>query len=65
VKQGGHSPRWAAEPEKIIIIITAKYKFTISKGFSVRSTFPHKDMHKETRYSADGRIANQIDHVLN
>jgi hypothetical protein len=21
VKRGGHSPRWAAEPEKIIIII--------------------------------------------
>ena len=40
-------------------------QFTISKGFNVRSTFPYKDIHKETRYSADGRTANQIDHVLN
>ena len=40
-------------------------QFTISEGFNVRSsTFPHKDMHKETWYSADGRTANQIDHVL-
>jgi len=32
---------------------------------NVRSkAFPHKDIHKETRYSADGRTANQIDHVL-
>ena len=41
-------------------------QFTISKGFTVRSTpFPHKDIHKETRYSPDGRTANHIDHVLN
>jgi len=40
-------------------------QFTISKGFSVKSTtFPHKDIHKETWYSADSRTANQIDHVL-
>ena len=40
-------------------------QFAISKGFIVRSTtFPHKDIHKETWYSADGRTANQIDHVL-
>ena len=37
----------------------------ISKGLNVRSTtFPHKDIHKETRYSADGRTVNQINHVL-
>jgi len=35
------------------------------KGLNVRSTtFPHKDIHKETWYSADGRTANEIDHVL-
>jgi len=40
-------------------------QFAISNGLNVRSTvFPHKDIHKETRYSADGRTANQIDHVL-
>jgi hypothetical protein len=40
-------------------------QFAISKALNVRSTtFPHKDIHKETWYSADGRTANQIDHVL-
>jgi len=40
-------------------------QFAISKGFNVRSTtFPHKDIHKETWSSADSRTANQIDHVL-
>ena len=39
-------------------------QFAISKGFNVRSTFPHKDIHKETWYLADGRTANQIDHAL-
>ena len=40
-------------------------QFAISKGLNVRSTkFLHKDIHKETWYSADGRMANQIDHVL-
>ena len=40
-------------------------QFAISKGLNVRSTtFPHKDIHKETWYSADGRTANQIDHIL-
>ena len=39
-------------------------QFAISKGLNVRSpTFPHKDIHKETWYSAD-RTANYIDHVL-
>ena len=40
-------------------------QFTTSKGFNVKSTtFPHKDTHKETRYSADSRTANQTDHVF-
>jgi len=40
-------------------------QFAISQGLNVRSTtFPHKDIHKETLYSADGRTVNQIDHVL-
>jgi len=39
--------------------------FVVFKGLNVRSTtFPHKDIHKQTWYSADGRTANQIDHVL-
>jgi endonuclease/exonuclease/phosphatase family metal-dependent hydrolase len=40
-------------------------QFAISKGLNVRSTtFPHKDIHKETWSSAHGRTANQIYHVL-
>jgi len=40
-------------------------QFVISNGLHVRSTtFPHKDIHKETWYSGDGRTMNQIDHVL-
>jgi hypothetical protein len=40
-------------------------QFAISNGLNVRrTTFPHKDIHKETWYSADSRTANQIDHVL-
>jgi len=39
-------------------------QFAISNGLNVRSTmFPHKDIHKETWHSADGRTANQIDYV--
>jgi len=40
-------------------------QFAIFKGFNVRSTtFPHKDIHKETWYSADSKTVNQIDKVL-
>jgi len=40
-------------------------QFVISKDLNERSTtFPLKDIHKETWYSADGRTANQIDHIL-
>jgi hypothetical protein len=39
--------------------------FAISKGLKVGSTtFPCEDIQKETWYLADGRTANQIDHVL-
>ena len=41
-------------------------QFAISNGLNVRSTtFPHKDIQKETWYSAaDGRTTNQIYQVL-
>ena len=40
-------------------------QFAVSKGLNVRrSTFLHKGLHRETWYSAGGRIANQIDRVL-
>ena len=41
------------------------FQSAISNGLNVRSTtFPYKDIHEETWYSADGRTVNQIDHVL-
>jgi len=40
-------------------------QFAISRSLNVRSTFPHKYIpREETWYSADGRTASQIDHVL-
>jgi len=40
-------------------------QFAVSKVLNVRSTtFLHTYIHKETWYSADGRTANQIDHIL-
>jgi len=40
-------------------------QFAMSKGFNVRSTtFPHKDIYKETWYSADSRTTNQIYHFF-
>jgi hypothetical protein len=44
---------------------TKMIQFAIFNGFNVRSTtFPHKDIHKETWHSAGGRSVNQIDKVL-
>ena len=40
-------------------------QFAISNGLNVRcTTFPHKDIHKQTWYSAESRTANQTEHVL-
>ena len=40
-------------------------QFATCKGFNARSiTFPHKHIHKETWYSAEGRKVNQTDNVL-
>jgi len=36
----------------------------ISNGLNVSTMFPHKDIHKETWYSAGGRTANTTDNVL-
>jgi hypothetical protein len=40
-------------------------QFAISNGLNIRcTTFPYKDIQRETGYSSDGRMANQTDHVL-
>ena len=39
--------------------------FATSKNLVVKSTmFPHRDIHKYTSTSPDGKTDNQIDHVL-
>jgi hypothetical protein len=38
--------------------------FTTSKNLIVKSTFPHRGIHKHTWTSPDGVTHNQIDHVL-
>jgi len=39
--------------------------FTTSKNLAVKSTmFPHRNIHKYTWTSPDGKSHNQIDHVL-
>ena len=40
-------------------------QFAICKGLNVRSAMlPHKDIHKETWYSADDGTTNQTDHIF-
>ncbi|PNF35277.1 hypothetical protein B7P43_G04807 [Cryptotermes secundus] len=42
-----------------------KVNFATSKNLPVKSTmFPHCNIHKFTRTSPDGKIYNQIDHIL-
>jgi hypothetical protein len=44
--------------DRLVIIAT-------SKNLTVKSTmFPHRNIHKVTRTSPDGRTHNQIDHIL-
>ena len=39
--------------------------FATSKNLVLKSTmFPHRDIHKYTWTSANGKIHNQIDHIL-
>jgi hypothetical protein len=39
--------------------------FTTSKNLTVKSTmFPYRNIHKVTWTSPDGRMHNQIDHIL-
>ena len=39
-------------------------KFATSKVLVIKSTFPHRNIHKYTWTSADGKTHNQIDHIL-
>jgi hypothetical protein len=39
-------------------------QLAIPKCLNVSAIFPHKDIHKETRYSSDCRTAIRTDHVL-
>ena len=40
-------------------------EFNQINGLTItRTLFPHKDIHKATWVSADGRVNNQIDHLL-
>jgi hypothetical protein len=38
--------------------------FATSKIWFLRTMFPHRNIHKCTRISPDGKTHNQIDHVL-
>jgi hypothetical protein len=56
---GNESPHEASNDNGVRVV-----NFATFKNLIVKSTFPHRDIHKHTWTSPDGVTHNQIDHVL-
>jgi hypothetical protein len=57
---GNESPHAISKDNGVIVV-----NFATSKNLTVKSTmFPHRNIHKVTWISPDGRTRNQIDHIL-